>query len=348
MIFMGPKVAVFGSGAGGLAAAATIAQRGHDVVVYSAYKSMLDKQGIQLEEAGVIKTLSVQIKSEFPSLAELDYALIVCPADAREYYLQQVVARTGTKTKIVLIPGGLGFGLNHLEQLQNRGWYELNQLPYVARKTDGNAVTVHYRLPKLWCAAYPASDTTEAKETLDSLLGLSLGASEHTLHCGFFNWNMLLHPPLMLTNAGRIERQERFTFYREGVNTLAINVMEEMDRERRNVMQKLGLFTPSLSEYLSGGKTMRLEEAVRTDAATGEVMAPTSLQHRYLTEDVPYNVVPLAWLGDILTIDTPTVDAVVQWYHCLTQEPSFSSFAIKRLVGMSPKEINLCAKGIME
>jgi opine dehydrogenase len=40
-------------------------------------------------------------------------------------------------------------------------------------------------------------------------------------------------------------------------------------------------------------------------------MAPQSLTHRYVSEDIPYGVVPVASLGESLRIPTPTARALI-------------------------------------
>jgi opine dehydrogenase len=43
-----------------------------------------------------------------------------------------------------------------------------------------------------------------------------------------------------------------------------------------------------------------------------KMKGPEHLKDRYVTEDVPYGMVLLSTLGDILEIPTPTHDAVIQ------------------------------------
>ncbi len=41
------------------------------------------------------------------------------------------------------------------------------------------------------------------------------------------------------------------------------------------------------------------------------IAAPPSLAHRYLDEDVPFGLVPLAHLGRLAGVPTPTMDALI-------------------------------------
>ena len=39
--------------------------------------------------------------------------------------------------------------------------------------------------------------------------------------------------------------------------------------------------------------------------------SPQSVTHRYITEDVPYLLVPLSEMGKMVKVPTPTIDAII-------------------------------------
>ena len=39
--------------------------------------------------------------------------------------------------------------------------------------------------------------------------------------------------------------------------------------------------------------------------------APDSMQHRYVSEDIPYSLVPIATLGKTLDINSPNMDSII-------------------------------------
>jgi opine dehydrogenase len=41
-------------------------------------------------------------------------------------------------------------------------------------------------------------------------------------------------------------------------------------------------------------------------------VGPPSLRHRYISEDIPYGLVPLAYLGNLLNVPTPVSDAIIE------------------------------------
>jgi opine dehydrogenase len=92
-------------------------------------------------------------------------------------------------------------------------------------------------------------------------------------------------------------------------------LMEAVDKERLTIAQALGVRI--LSEPELGVRQGYMTEANYT---TGYSKAPgfrgiraqSSLNHRYLTEDVGYTMVLFADLARSLGVPTPTMDAVIR------------------------------------
>jgi len=40
--------------------------------------------------------------------------------------------------------------------------------------------------------------------------------------------------------------------------------------------------------------------------------APSTVNHRYLTEDIPYGLTPISHLGEVARVGTPTIDSLIQ------------------------------------
>ena len=62
--------------------------------------------------------------------------------------------------------------------------------------------------------------------------------------------------------------------------------------------------------YSAAGKD--LYEAMHANAGYKGIKAPVTLNHRYITEDIPMSLVPLASIGEMLGVETPTIRSIVQ------------------------------------
>ncbi len=99
-------------------------------------------------------------------------------------------------------------------------------------------------------------------------------------------------------------------------------ILEEMDKERVAVAEALGFRAMSAREWLyiaydAAGRT--LYEAMRANRGYDGIKAPKTLYNRYISEDIPMSLVPLASLGDMVGVPTPTTRAIIHLGSILHQ-----------------------------
>ncbi len=132
--------------------------------------------------------------------------------------------------------------------------------------------------------------------------------------------NAVFHPPGMIMNAGWIESTGGdFLFYKTGLTEGIGHVTSAVDDERLSVAKVLDVpATTFLETFYSAGLTTRsaadsgsIARACRESAPNATIKSPPSLDHRYIHEDVGYGLVPMAALGKLACIPTPTIDALV-------------------------------------
>lgn len=115
------------------------------------------------------------------------------------------------------------------------------------------------------------------------------------------NTNAVIHPPITLFNAARIDASERFQYYPDGASPYSCNYVEKMDKERLEIASRLHVDLQSILNMLNefyDSDYPTLYEALPGLFPTG--LGPTTLDYRYLTEDIPFGLVPISELGKIL------------------------------------------------
>jgi opine dehydrogenase len=153
----------------------------------------------------------------------------------------------------------------------------------------------------------------------------------------------------MLLNAGWIEHTKGdFKFYFEGTTPAVARVVQALDRERLALLEAVDLTpVPAMRWYYRQGctpiETDSVYEAFQAGGPDQNLKAPSSLDHRYVIEEVNYGLVPLASLGRMLHVPTPNMDALIRiasttsdrdfWAEGLTAEKL-------GIVGMSLHELN--------
>ncbi len=132
--------------------------------------------------------------------------------------------------------------------------------------------------------------------------------------------NPVIHVPITLLNAARIENAQQFLFYGEGASRTAVDLVTKLDIERIAVAKSLGC---EIVDVLTGINSFweikhdNLFDALTKNEIYVKGMGPTSLNHRYLSEDVPFGIAPIAKIGKLIGIETPYTDALLNILRCL-------------------------------
>jgi opine dehydrogenase len=325
------KIAVLGAGNGGCAVAADLTLRGYEVRLFSRSESTLlpisKRGGIELVEDGAEKFAAPFLVSPNlpPVVNGADLIIIAAPAVAHEYLAQNLARHLAEGQRILLNPGHTGGSL-HFANILSRAGLKANidlcetvTLTYICRMPQSARVEIYRRTTRLRCAAFPAKDTAELVREIQEIFPNVIPAA-NVLETGFANINAIMHPAGMLGNAGWIEKTAGdFYYYREGITPAIAAWIEAVDRERLEIVQRLGLDPLRFVDiFHQAGLT---SEAARTSGSiyrainesepNRTIKSPKTLEHRYLREDVGYGLVPMAEIGRLLAVNTPVIDALI-------------------------------------
>jgi len=184
-----------------------------------------------------------------------------------------------------------------------------------ASRSDGPAQARIFRMKEaVPLAALPATRNRLVLDRIHEAYPQFIDGG-NVLQTGLNNMGSIFHPALTLLNAGWIETTHGdYQFYIDGVSPSVARVLEVLDRERVTVGSALGLRTRNAMEWLklaydtSGAD---LYEAIHNQEGYYGIKAPPTLNHRYIFEDVPCSLVPIASLGDRFGVSVRAMDAVV-------------------------------------
>ena len=119
---------------------------------------------------------------------------------------------------------------------------------------------------------------------------------------------------------------EAYKFYAEGVTPSVARVYEAINAERVAVAAALGASVPTLADWFDrvyGVRGATLVESCQllTTNSDGPYQAtgtPKSLDHKYITEDVPVGLMPMSALGAASGVATPAIDALITLVRAMT------------------------------
>ena len=325
-----PKFAVLGAGHGGTAMAGHLSLMGFDVSLYNRSPQRL--QAIQA--AGGLEILSDSIESLPRGFAEIkvvtndpaeairgrDILMVVVPATAHKFIAEQIAPHVGDGQFIVLNPGRTGGALEVHKIIRSSGnssdcvVAEAQTFIYASRSMNPAQTKIFRIKNSIPVAALPAHRTPEVVTALRHAFPQFV-PGDNVMKTSLDNIGAIFHPAVTVLNAARIESTNGdFDYYTEGITPTMSQILEAMDAERVKVAEALGFRAMSAREWLyiaydAAGRT--LHEAMRANRGYDGIKAPKTVYHRYISEDVPMSLVPLASLGRQAGVATPTIDSVI-------------------------------------
>jgi opine dehydrogenase len=318
-------VAIVGTGIGGTEMAGYLGFHGARVRVHDvrpeAVSGIRERRG--LDVTGIASGFA-PVERATTDLAEaVDGAGLIAVTtlnDDHRTVAQQLAPCLRDGQIVCLIPGYVGGALEFRRALAAggcRAWVKLGEMdnfPFTGAVLGPAAVRVASLKRQLQVAALPAADTSEVIEAVRRALPPATPA-RNVLQTGLATMNPILHVPGMLGNQGRLDAGERFQFYGAGITPSVARVVEALDAERVALAHAFGVDVPTVRGWLARTYGLegpelypliqRLHHEVFKDSP-----APTALDARYLTEDVPYGLVPIAELGRLAGIPTPVAQAL--------------------------------------
>jgi len=329
------KIAVLGSGAGGTAVAFDWSAHGHDVFLFDVEQfpdnvshigatGKIDAEG-DLAGSAPVAYAGHDVETV---MSEAEIVFLVGPAFATRPLAAICAPHLEKGQEVVVCPGSTGGALAFKHEAglpvadDEIRVSETSTLPYAVRLTEPGHIRVFLKLTGgFFVATLPARHT-------DHTLGLlrevypGLEPARNVLQTTLQNANPVIHPVVTLLNAALLERTGGdFLFYEEGVTPGVGRLIEAVDQERIAIGEALGIEVvpdPELSLRQGYMTENSYEHGYRTAPGFLGIKAQSSLDHRYLNEDVGYGLVFLAALGRQLGVATPIMDSVIALTSRLT------------------------------
>ncbi|HUW93291.1 MAG TPA: NAD/NADP octopine/nopaline dehydrogenase family protein [Bacteroidales bacterium] len=355
------KIAVLGAGHGGLAMAGHLALMGHTVNLFNRGEERL--WGVRssgtievIGEAEGFGKVNMATTSMKEAIKGIELIMVVVPANGHKWIAEQIAPHLVDGQIIVLHPGRT-FGALEFKQVLSANNVtadvivcEAQTFIYASRATGPSQVRIFRIKNSIPVASVRAHLIPKVIKKMRQFYPQFV-PGDNILKTSFENIGSVFHPALCILNAGWIEHDIDFQFYHEGASRSVTNVLEKIDEERVAVAEALGIRAITARQWLymaysSAGKT--LFEAMRKNPGYRGINAPKTLKMRYLEEDIPYSLVPIASVGRMFKVKTPTINSLIQLG---SQINACNYWSIGRTVeslgisGMSMRDLRLLAIG---
>ncbi|KAF0817741.1 MULTISPECIES: NAD/NADP-dependent octopine/nopaline dehydrogenase family protein [unclassified Cytobacillus] len=325
------KFTIIGAGNGGQSMAAHLTHLNHEVALYDIQTELIAK----IKENGGIKAEGVfEGFASVTATTDLEYAMsdseiimVTTTGTAHKSVARSIAPYLKDDQIIMIFPGywgALEFRNIFNEVGMNKKVYvaETESLIYTCRYIEPGHVRIRKIKENLEFATLPATDASIVQERLKEVYP-QLVATDSVLTTTLNNVNPQFHVPILLLNTGRIESEGDFFFYPDGATPSVVNVIEAIENERLEIGRKLNINLSTCPELLNRFYDVvedNIYDAIQNNPAYKTGKAPTTVNYRYIYEDIPYGLHPFVKLGEKLGVETPASNLLIDLASLIRKE----------------------------
>ena len=319
------RIAVLGGGNGSFAAAGDLTLAGHEVSLWrrdgATVQAHLDHGGTITVIDGQHGSRVARLSRVSASIAEAVHGvdLILCPAPAfAQADIGSLLAPHLRDGQVVYLPPGT-FGSyviakaawdvgNHAEIAVA----ETGTLPWLARKQGPYSVRISGRGARLPTGVFPQRRAAHALAVISQAFPGVIEPCGDALSGALMNAGPIIHPPLIMMNAGPIEHFDAWDIHKEGTQPSIRRVTDQLDRERIDLRERLGYGAPHfpLADHYAheGDLWMYGRAAHDTLTDSGDWRERIDLRHhRYMLEDTRMGLSLLDSVASLIDAPAPLV-----------------------------------------
>ncbi|MFD1040584.1 NAD/NADP octopine/nopaline dehydrogenase family protein [Virgibacillus byunsanensis] len=313
------RYAVIGGGNTGQAIASYLSLNEKKVKLYTrdSYKAKrISEEGLKLKG---VYSANIKLKA-YSSLSEViadsEIIIIATTSSGHKPIINQIKPFLEKNQTIVFFPGYWGAVecheiLGHEIENKNITIAETSAMPFISKADNNGSVYINRIKNNVLISTLPTSTSLSISTSfLDDFP--QLVQAKNIFETSLNNTNVVVHTPISLFNASRIDASEEFQFYAIGASPLAVRYIENLDNERRTIADLFQIKTENILTILNN--FYRTNYSNLYDALPGlfpDAAAPTTFDHRYFTEDIPFGLVPISEIGKKAGIETPFTDSII-------------------------------------
>jgi opine dehydrogenase len=321
------KIAVLGGGNSGFSLSAYFTHLGHSVSLYKrSFQKDKTEYGYEMNIQGIFDfscSLNMVTNDLDLALKDVEMVFICVPGYCHEMFFDEFL-KCFKKMEYkdiytVLMPDNYGcLLLNEMIRDRNMEDYKkilsLSSSIFASRLIDEkNIVLKGIKSEIIVSSVYP--DIVDVGVSILNRITEVFVRGKNIFEVNLSNMNCVVHTAITVMNAAKLENTKgKFDFYKEGITPAVARVIEKVDRERINIAKALGIETETLMEYIEkiyGFRKNSLYETLSESFVHTKANGPSSLESRYITEDIPYGLMPMSAMGRYFGIKTEAMDSLI-------------------------------------
>jgi opine dehydrogenase len=320
------KIAVLGGGNGSFAAAGDFALQGHEVRLWRRDAAAVTEHraaGSRIVVKDSNGRHEVQLTLVTTDIAEAvrGVELILCPAPAfAQPDIASLLAPHLSDGQVVFLPpatfGSMIFAkaAHDAGNLAMMSFAETGTLPWLTRKHGPFEAAITIRAKRLPVGVFPLKNANHALAVIGRAFPGVIEPCGDALSGALMNAGPIIHPPLIVMNAGAIEHFERWDIHKEGTQASIRRVTDALDAERIAVREALGYGSPHFPlahHYATEGEQWmygRGSHERLTDSGDWREQIVLT-KHRYMREDLRLGLSLLVSTAELAGVATPLAKA---------------------------------------
>lgn len=334
------RVAVLGGGNGCYAAATELSEKGHEVWFWrrgaEAFAAVLEKKTIRVRDFKGDRDVTIAHPTLSLEEAISSAEAIVIPLPALSHDdLAKATAPFWKDGQVVFLPPGTLGSFIFAKAAKDAGnnadvsFAETGTLPYLVRKHGDAEIVVSGYATRLPTGVFPAKNAEHAFGLLEQVYP-SIERIEDALSGGLMNAGPIIHPPLIVMNAGPLEHFPSWDIHNEGTQPSIRRVTTALDEERIAVREHLSYKAPHfpLADHYSkdGDEWMYGNAAHEKLTDSGDWREDIDLQtHRYMTEDTTLGLSMIVSIGRWAGQPTPVASGFLAIASAITGKDLYAA-----------------------
>lgn len=324
------NITIVGAGNSGMAHAFVLSKLGHDVTILKTSNAMHDENfkavsrngGIYCIDqtapspVGEFAPIKCITRNDAEAFAEAQIVLVLTQSLQHEAVAKRILPYIQNIEALLVVPGNMGSVFFRRGLPSSVIVAEGESTIIDARIGQPGEVEILFRNVRNALSFNPMSDAKHGFDFFHSLLPdnythLRANIVETALN----NPNLVVHTVGTVLSASRIEYSKgEFWLYREGFTPSIWRVINKLDAERMAVINAYGGHGEPYVECCKFRNERSLDvdamEVFNHYAQHGSPKGPSTINNRFLTEDIPNGLCLLSALGHMAGIATPTADAL--------------------------------------
>jgi opine dehydrogenase len=316
------KVAVLGGGNGSFAAAGDFALQGHEVRLWRRDATQVAAQRargsrVLVEDVNGRHEVGLALVTAEITEAIRGAELILCPTPA---FAQADIAKQAAPHlrdgQVVFLPPATFGSIIFARAAYDAGnradvsFAETGTLPWLTRKHGPFEVAITVRAKRLPVGVFPLTNADYALAVIGRLFPGVTEPCGDALSGALMNAGPIIHPPLIVMNAGPLEHFERWDIHKEGTQRAIRRVTDALDAERIAVREALGYGAPHFPlahHYAKDGEIWMYGRGSHdrlTDSGDWREQVVLT-DHRYMLEDLRLGLSFLISVAEIAGVKAP-------------------------------------------